>query len=46
MLVKQDDANPDQVDQFCETPLSRTACHGCQGIVRMLLEGNDVNPHK
>ena len=40
-LPARDDLNSDQVDRFGQTPLFQAA-----RIVRMLVEWNDVNPHK
>ena len=44
MLLERNDVNADTPDTaYCRTPLSWAALSGCEGVVRMLLEGNDVN---
>ena len=46
LLLGRGDVNPDTLDTyFGQTPLSRAANNGREGIVKLLLERKDVNPH-
>jgi len=47
MLLEQSSVNPDTPDtKYGQTPLWRAAANGNEGIVKMLLQRNDVNPDK
>ena len=45
ILPEQNGVNPDTPDEYGRTPLSFSAQNGHEGVVRILLERNDVNPN-
>ena len=45
ILLDQADINPDLADKNGRTPLSWTAQHGYEAVVRLLLNRADVNPN-
>jgi len=47
MLLERSGANPDEADiRYLRAALSWAARNGHEGVVRVLLECNDVNPDK
>lgn len=44
MLLARGNVSLDHVDQFGQSPLSRAARNGHEGVAKMLLEQNNINP--
>ena len=46
MLLRRDDLNPDKPDNGGRTPLWCAACNGHEGLVKIPLGRDDVDPNK